>query len=131
MSPASDKKLKSVPGMRVYYMYMVRHCYTVYSIIVHDHHNTIATEIKERFLDDPDTFYFFNYCLQVSETDLATPVDTPPAPPTPQSAQDTLSSLPEHPTSSGSELSSLELEIVQASKTILDTVRMRDFPSYK
>ena len=72
---------------------------------------------------------FLDNCLQVSETDLATPVDPPPA--VPQAAQDTLSSLPEHPSSSVSELSSLELEVVQASKAILDTVRMRDFPAYK
>ena len=68
-------------------------------------------------------------CLQVSETDLATPVD--PTPPTSQAHQDALSSLPEQPANSGSELTAQQLEIVQASKAILDTVRMRDFPAYK
>ena len=64
----------------------------------------------------------------MSETDLATPVD-PPA--TPQGGLDTLSSLPEQPTESGTELTTQQLEIVQASKAILDTIRMRDFPACK
>ena len=67
--------------------------------------------------------------IQVSETDLATPVD--PTPPTPQANPDMLSSLPEHSDKPVTELSSQQLEIVQASKAILDTVRMRDFPAYK
>lgn len=65
----------------------------------------------------------------MSETDLATPVD--PILPTPQANQDTLSSLPEHSHEPVTELSSQQLEIVQASKAILDTIRMRDFPAYK
>ena len=74
----------------------------------------------------PCAFFFF---LQVSETDLATPVD--PIHPTPQANPDMLSSLPEHSDKPVTELSSQQLEIVQASKAILDTVRMRDFPAYK
>ena len=69
------------------------------------------------------TFFPF---LQVSETDLATPID-----PTPQANPDMLSSLPEHSDKPVTELSSQQLEVVQASKAILDTVRMRDFPAYK
>lgn len=69
-----------------------------------------------------------NKCIQVSETDLATPVD-PPA--TSQGGLDILISLPEHPTNGDSSLSSQQLEVIQASKAILDTVRMRDFHAYK
>ena len=73
--------------------------------------------------------FFLCFCVQVSETDLATPVE--PTPPIPQANPEILSSLPEHSDKPVTELSSQQLEIVQASKAILDTVRMRDFPAYK
>ena len=70
--------------------------------------------------------FFLYFCVQVSETDLATPVE-----PTPQANPEMLSSLPEHSDKPVTELNSQQVEIVQASKAILDTVRMRDFPAYK
>ena len=67
--------------------------------------------------------------IQVSETDLATPTEVTPS--ASHSNPDMLSSLPELSQKSESDLNSQQLEIVQASKAILDTVRMRDFPAYK